>query len=45
MNQNQMISFWHVQTCKPIKICVLCMRVALMMFYRMNFTKKLLIKL
>ena len=44
MNKIHLESFWHDQTGEPIKISVLRMRVALMSFYRMNITKKLLIK-
>ena len=44
MNKFQLKSFWHDQTCGPIKISLLRMRVALMMFHRVNITKKLLIK-
>ena len=44
MNIIQKKSFWHDQTYVPIKISVSRMRVALIMFYRMDITKKLLIK-
>ena len=39
MNKIHLESFWHDQTHEPIKISVLRMRVAFMMFYRMNITK------
>ena len=39
MNKIQLKSFWHDQTCGPIKISVLCMRVAFMIINRMNITK------
>ena len=44
MNIIQLKSFWHDQTCEIIKMSVSRMRVALMMFYGMNITKKVLIK-
>ena len=44
MDKIQLNSFWHDQTYGPIRIYVLRMRVALMMFYMMNITNKLLIK-
>ena len=37
-------SLWRNQTCEPIKISMSRMRVAIMMFYRMNITHNLLIK-
>ena len=40
MNEFNQKSFWHDQTCEPIKISVLRMRVILMMFHRIHFTKK-----
>ena len=39
MKKFQKKSFWHDQTCGPILIAVLRMRVILMMFHRMDFTK------
>ena len=44
MNKIQLKSFWHDQTCGPIKISVLRMRVVFLMIYQMNITKKLPIK-
>ena len=44
INNIQLKSFWHDLICGPIKISVLRMRVALMMFYQMIITKTLLIK-
>ena len=38
MNKLQLKSFWRDQTCELIKIFLLHMRVAIMMFYRMNIT-------
>ena len=43
MNKFRQKLFWRDQTCGPIKISVLHMRVILMMFHRMHFTKKLMI--
>ena len=36
-------SLWRDQTCEPMKISMSRMRVAIMMFYRMNITHNLLI--
>ena len=44
MNKIQLKSFLHDQTCGLIKIFVLRMRVACIMIYQMNITKKLPIK-
>ena len=44
MNKFQQKSFWHDQTCWPIKISVLRMHVILIMFLSDEFTKMLLIK-
>ena len=43
MNITLLKSLWCDQTCKPIKISMSRMRVAIMMFYRMNITHNLLI--
>ena len=44
MNIIPLKSLWCDQTCEPIKISMLRMRVAIIMFYRMNITHNLLIK-
>ena len=44
MNKIQLKSFSHDETCRPLNISVLRMRIALMMFHHMIVTKKLLIK-
>ena len=44
INKIQLKPFSHDQTCRPLNISVLRMRVALMMFHQMNITKKLLTK-
>ena len=41
MNKIQLKSFLHDQTYEPIEITVLRMRVAFMIFYRKNITKKI----
>ena len=38
INKIQLKSFAHDQTCRPLNISVLRMRVALMMFHQMDIT-------
>ena len=43
INMTPLKSLWRDQTCEPMKISMSRMRVAIMMFYRMNITHNLLI--
>ena len=44
INMTPLKSLWRDQTCKPIKIFMSRMRVAIMIFFRMNITPNLLIQ-